>query len=175
MLTTSAIVTGGLTASKIGSEVLITSISSTASSLYKLIKYITNTDHKSLKNIQDTLELLDLEYYINVINKLVNEHNHLSNLKSSVNQALYGLTEILQKIHDELNIIKEAYDKHKNKYLYKYRAFQCKYNIETIKKHKLVLNSRYDILINLLIIYNKTDNKTDNKTIQKKSKLRTTK
>ena len=149
-----------LTASKIGSEILVATISSTASSLYNLIKFISNTNHPSLKNIQETLELLDLEYYINVINKLVNEYDHLSNQIGSIKESLFGVTKILQKIHSELNIVKEAYDKHKNKYFYKWRTFQCKYNIETIKKHKLVLDSRFDMLVKLLIIYKNTYKET---------------
>ncbi len=153
MFTTTAIMAGSLTASKIGSGVLVTTISKTASSLYNLIKFIANTDHPGLKNIQDTLELLDLEYYIKVINKLLNEYGSASDLMGSVKESLFGVEKILQKIHDELIIIKEAYDKHKNKYFYKWRTFQCKYNIETIKKHKLVLNSRFDMLVKLLIIY----------------------
>ena len=104
-----------LTASKIASEILITTMSLTASSLYKLIKFIMNENNQGLKDIQDTLESLDLEYYINVISKLIKEHNHLSDQKSSVNEALLGLTKILQKIHNELIIIKEAYDIHKKK------------------------------------------------------------
>nr|QBK89232.1 MAG: uncharacterized protein LCMiAC02_03270 [Mimivirus LCMiAC02] len=153
MFTTTAIMAGSLTASKIGSGVLVTTISKTASSLYKLIKFIMNTSNPGLKSIQDTLELLDLEYYIKVINKLLNEYGSASDLMGSVKESLFGVEKILQKIHDELIIIKEAYDKHKNKYFYKWRTFQCKYNIETIKKHKLVLNSRFDMLVKLLIIY----------------------
>lgn len=146
-----------LTASKIGSDVLISTISTTASSLYKLIKFIMNTSNPGLKSIQDTLELLDLEHHTNVISKLIKEHNHLSDLKDSVKESMLGVTKILQEIHDELIIIKEAYDKHKNKYFYKWRTFQCKYNIETIKKHKLLLDRRYKTLVDLLILYKQTN------------------
>jgi len=142
-----------LTASRIGTDVLIRTMSTTTSALYELVKFIINTDHPGLKNIQDTLESIDLEHYINVIDKLVTEHDHTSDMKDSVKEALLGVTKILQKIHDELIVIKKAYEKHKNKYFYRWRSFQCKYNIEIIVKHKHILDSRYDMLIKLLIIY----------------------
>ena len=153
MLLTASTIGTTLTASRIGTDVLIKTMSTTTTVLYKLVKFIANTDHPGLKNIQDTLESIDLEYDINVIDKLVTEHDHISDMKDSVKEALLGVTKILQKIHDELHIIKKAYEKHKNKYFYKWRSFQCKYNIETIVKHKEILDSRYDMLIKLLIIY----------------------
>ncbi len=154
MLTTAVGAVGTtLVVSKIGTDVLIKTVSATTSSLYNLIKFITNIDHPGLKDIQDTLESIDLEYDINVIDKLVNEYAHVSEIKKSVKFALDGVEKILQKIHNELDIIKKAFDNHKNKYFSKWRGFHCSCNIKTVVKHKHILDSRYDMLVKLLMIY----------------------
>ena len=138
--------------STMGKEVLLKSMTTVTSKLYALIKFIVSTKHPTLHDIRTAIETTDLRYTISVMDKLVPELSHIYD-KDSVKVALHGVTEILNKIHKELDSIKLAYDTHQQKYFNRWRAFECEYDVDTIKKHKIILDNRYGMLVKLLMIY----------------------
>ena len=141
-------------ASTIGTDIIIKSLTVTTRSVGSLISTIYSYDEPSIIQIKNKLIDIDLEYMVNIIEEVVKDCNKLdkNNIPISITKAIHGVTEILDKIHDELTSINQSIIDHEKKYFHKWRSFNCKYNIQSIKKHKIILDSRYNILIDLLKI-----------------------
>ena len=158
MLSTIAgtVLTGGRTfsiVSTIGTDLIIKTLTTTTSSICTVLTHLTYNDQPSVQDMIDQLKQIDLEHTITVIEELVREQEG-KETHTSVKKALLGVHEILEKIHDELKSVQKAVEYHDSKYFRNWRSFNCSYSIETIKKHKLLLDNRYKILIDLLKIYN---------------------
>lgn len=138
--------------SRIGTDVVIGTLTTTASSVGRLLTYI--TDHPTLgtSEFKRELEDLDLQFFITVLDRLVKEQN-TKDIQDSTKQALLGVNESLTKIQDELNSVKEAIEYHQTKYFASWRSFACP-SLDSIKKHKKILETRYNLLTDLLQIYN---------------------
>lgn len=140
---------------KLGTDVVISAVTTTTSSVIRVLSYITAMDHLGTQDIKNRLVDIDLEFFITVLDQLVKEQKEKIN-KESVKLALVGMNNILEEIHKELNIIKETIEYHQSKYFSSWRSFSnCSYSIDSIKKHKDILHQRYEILTDLLSIYNK--------------------
>lgn len=136
----------------VGTNLIIGTITSTTSSICGVIKYMTLSTNTCINNITDALTSIDLEFTVNIIEELVKEQQD-KELPESVRKALFGLSEILELIHQELHSIKKSIDLHNVKYLNGWRSFCWEGNIETIIKHNTILKHRYNILFELLKIY----------------------
>jgi hypothetical protein len=140
--------------SNIGTDLVLSTISNTTYSMGQMISYFTTNNQYGIDKVVDTLNDIDLEFTIVIIDELIKE---LSNkeLTNSVKKAIIGVNEILEIIHKELDNIKLAIEYHKTKFFCNWRALsydhQC-FNL--IKKHNNILKHRYQILIELLTIYN---------------------
>jgi len=139
--------------SAIGMNVIIKTLTSTTNSICTLITHLTSYDQPGIEKIIKCLKDIDLEFYITVISQLVNEYKDIQ-VNSTIKKALLGVNDILEEINLELTIIKEAIEYHKTKYFSSWRKINCKCNINTIKKHKIILENRYKILVDLLKINN---------------------
>lgn len=139
--------------STIGTDLIIGTITSTTSSIGGMIKYLTINNQPGIKEVISFLNNIDLEFTINIIDQLVKEQTG-KELQDSVKKSLLGVNEILQKIHNELNSIKKSIELHNTKYLNYYRSFVCDLNIDVLGKHNNILKHRYNILFELLKIYN---------------------
>ena len=140
--------------STVGTDFIIKTLTSTTASIASILTHLTYYDQPGVQGIIDELNKIDLEHMVSVIEELVKENN-IEGIKESVKKALLGVNKILENIHNELNSIKEAIDYHQTKYFANYRSFDCKTSINKIKKHKEILDQRYNILIDLLKIYHK--------------------
>lgn len=136
----------------VGTNVIIRTLSTTTSSIGFLISNITTSDKKYLDDVKGFLETMDLEHKVNVVKELVREISG-KDVKDSVKLALLGITEILDKINKELLIIKDATDYHNSKFFGNWRKFDCSCNIETLEKHKKLLDARYSMLLDLVNLY----------------------
>jgi hypothetical protein len=139
---------------KLGTDVIITAVTTSTGAIGRVLGYITSMDHLGVEDIKKKLEDIDLEFFINVLDQLVKEQKDKKTVKS-VKIALIGMNKILEEIHKELNTIKESIEYHQSKYFPSWRSFNCGYNIDSIKKHKDLLYQRYEILTDLLTIYNR--------------------
>lgn len=136
----------------VGTNLIIGTITTTTSSICNMIKYVTLSNHSGINEIVDIVVSIDLEFTVNIIEELVKEQQD-KEVHESVRKALYGLSEILDLIHSELDSIKKAIELHNDKYFNSWRGFSWNGSIETIKKHNLILKHRYSILFELLKIY----------------------
>ncbi|CAH6421835.1 Hypothetical protein KVN_LOCUS523 [uncultured virus] len=138
--------------SSAGTDFIITTVTTTTNSIIGLLKHITAIDQPRVREITESLNKIDLEYNIQVIEQLVIEQKE-KQLPLSLKMALFGVNEILEKIHLELKIIKDAIDYHSTKYFSKWRSFDCSLNIEFIKSNKLLLDNRYEKLMDFLTLH----------------------
>lgn len=142
--------------STVGTDFIIKSMTSTTSSICAVLAGFAYSDEPGMTKIKEDLDKIDLEHTVNVIEELVKEQEceEGKEAHTSVKKALVGVHIILEKIHEELNTIKEAIEYHKTKYLNDWRRFDCSCNIKTIQKHNETLERRYKMLVDLLKIYN---------------------
>lgn len=140
--------------SNIGTDLVLSTITNTTYSIGQMINYFTISDRYGADKVIDTLNDIDLDFTIGIIDELMKELSD-KELNNSVKKAIIGVNEILEIIHKELDNIKLAIEYHKTKYFYNWRSLsydhQC---FDQIKKHNNILKHRYQILIELLTIYN---------------------
>lgn len=135
----------------VGTNLVIGTITTTTSSISSIIRYLMTNEQPGINEITAFLVTSDLEFTIKIIEELVKEQQD-KQLTDSVKYALFGVNEILDQIHSELDGIKDAIDVHKKKYLNSWRVFSYNGNIEKLKGENLILKNRYGILIDLLKI-----------------------
>ncbi len=137
---------------KLGMDVIVGAITKTTTSIGFMIGHIMAIDQPGVIEIQKTLKEIDLEFSIEVLEELVNEHKD-SYAPNSVKKSLDGVNQILINIENELKTIKEAIEYHEQKYFSSWRTFDCSCNVSTIRKNKELLDKRYKVLTDLLKIY----------------------
>jgi hypothetical protein len=138
----------------VGTNIIVGTITTTTSSIGRILSYLTTSSKPGLKDIVSLLGTIDLEFTIGIIDQVVREQNDKP-LHESIKKALLGVNEILNKIHKELETIQIAIDNHQQKYFSSWRSFEWDGNIENLKCHNDILKNRYDMLVNLLKIYSK--------------------
>ena len=90
-----------------------------------------------------------------IIKALVDElNNNNKHVYKYVKISLDSLTEITEKIHIELNKIKEKNDYHNSLYFSSSRTLDCNYYLNNLKKYNILLDKRIDLLTKLLSINN---------------------
>jgi len=138
--------------SNFGTELIITSITTSSKSIISLLNYLSTSNSTYINKTNTDLKKLDLEFVIGVIHQLIIEqNNHINN--DSIKFALHGVSEVLVKTNEELITLKTHYDEHNKKYFNNWRPFS--YDITNINEYHTLLLKRYDMLIKLLQIYNK--------------------
>ena len=149
---------------KLSLDLIIAAISTTTKSITGAISYIYNLDSSmtSVSFIKQSLINLDLDFLVGVIARLTleqehntQEHNTQNNMQDSIKHALDGVNNILTDINKELIILKDAITYHNSKYFVSWRSLDCSSSINLLTSYKNILNSRYNILCNLLQIYKK--------------------
>lgn len=142
--------------SGVGTSLIINTITTTTSSIGSVIKYLVTSGQPGIGDLTNILIGIDLEFTISIIHQLVKEQEN-KQLNESVKHALVGVSEILEKINKELDSIKKAVEYHNSKYMSIWRSFSWDGNIIILKSHNEILKHRYNLLFELLKIYNKTN------------------
>jgi len=137
---------------KISIETVVAMITASTRSINTIIGTIVSNNN--INFIKQDLVDLDLDFLVSVISQLVKEQEN-DNPRESVKYSLISLNNILLEINKELLIMKESVDYHNKKFFSSWRSLDCSININLLKQHKIILNSRYKILSNLLQIYKK--------------------
>lgn len=135
----------------LGMEVIGKTINVTTSSIGGLVSHFMKMDQPDIMDFKKTLEEIDLDFKISVLEELVKEQTGQAPI--SVKKALFGVNDVLVKIDAELKTIKDAFEYHQTKYLNGWRRFDCSCNVETIKKHSRLLDDRSRVFTDLLKIY----------------------
>ena len=136
----------------ISTNFAIDSVKNSTKSILNLSHYIISSDKPQYTQVKSELESLDIYNSVCIIYELVAEQKINDKLQNSTKRAIISVNDILSKIEDELNTIKNAMVKHEKKYFNKWRQFDCSINIETIKKHEKVLFKRYKLLRDIIMV-----------------------
>lgn len=136
----------------LSTNLIVNTIATSVSSIYQIINYLVQTKSANTNDILNVITEIDLEFTINIIEELINEHQN-EELHESIKKTLCAINEILEQIHEILNSVRHAIDVHNSKYLNGWRKFYWDGDIETIKKYNSILKHRYSILFELLKIY----------------------
>lgn len=132
-------------------DILIQTIRGTSGTIIQTIKYITsNSNNIDLSILIRELQIFDLENKINIINQFIEEIENRKNIKESIKYSILSVHEILEKIKEELDLIKKDIEYHMTKYLNSWRSLNCDDKIVNIKLHNEILDKRFDLLIKLL-------------------------
>lgn len=139
------------------STIIVKTVAATTNSIYTLIKYIINSNEPLYKNVQHEITLLDLEFYIGIVNELIKEYDSFicgnSDNNLLVSKAIVGVNDIMEKIYIELEKIGDCIKYHNSKWFNTYRTFNCDSNIQQLKEYKTILDKRYGVLIDLLKLH----------------------
>ena len=137
----------------LGTDLIITTITATTSSIGSMIGYLTTNKNPGIFDVNNILISTDLDFTIGIIEQIVREQEGKP-LNESIKKALIGVNNILEAIHYELDSIKKAIENHKTKYFSSWRSFSWNGTIDSLKKHSDILKHRYSILFELLKISN---------------------
>lgn len=148
------LITSPTVVASVGTNLIVGTITTTASSIGSLIKYLTTNTSPGINDILTFLISIDLEFTIGIVEQVVKELDQ-ENINESLRKAIFGVNEILTLIHQELASIKTAIEEHNAKYFNGWRAFKWTGNLENIKKHNEIFKHRYGILFELVRIMNK--------------------
>jgi transposase len=136
----------------ISTNFAIDSVKKSTSSILNLSNYIISSDKPQYSQVKSELESLDIYNSVYIIFELVLEQQKYDNLPNSTKRSIISVNDILSKIEDELNTIKNAMIIHEKKYFNKWRQFDCSINIDIIKKHEKILFKRYKLLRDLIMV-----------------------
>lgn len=106
------IVAVGMVAKTVGPEIIVRSITGAASGIVSGIKYFVSSpsNRKDVKDIQDLIEHLDIEAEVKVIEAYVKDYQN-TDQKEAVSIALENLENIINRLHKEIDAIKEKVER----------------------------------------------------------------
>tara|TARA_B100000963_G_scaffold303858_1_gene277460 strand:+ start:1393 stop:1860 length:468 start_codon:yes stop_codon:yes gene_type:complete len=136
--------------SGLSTDLLVQTIKTTSSGIISTIKFISTYNTIDISILKKDLETIDLENKINIINKFIEEIESIKNIKESIKSSIKSVHDILEKINNELELIKEDIKYHQTKYFNSWRSIYCDEKIENIKCHNIILDKRFDLLMKLL-------------------------
>jgi len=113
--------------------------------LYNTLGYITygKTSNADIETIKSTLNSLDLEVNIKIINEFIMKKD-----KTDTELILEnGLNDIITKINKQLENINNAILNHQLKWFSSYRSFNVSSNMTELKELSTILNNRLQMLI----------------------------
>lgn len=132
---------------------IIKTLTVTTRSIYDMIRYISSSNEPKLQEVIGDIKQLDIEFSVSVIENFIKEYEH-ENLSDAIKRAMLGVNESLEVINEQLISIKELIHEHNSKYFSSWRSIDCSENMSKIKDAKHILNSRYKILMTLMMIFN---------------------
>lgn len=125
-------------------------VTNTSTSLITHISHLSKDDHESLDNFQKQIRKIDLEHKIKLVHALFTDLNRKDIHSHTIKEAVLGLHDILEKIFDELHLVKDKIDNHRTLWFRSLRTVDYKDNLHKIEESKLILDGRYKDLVNLL-------------------------
>ena len=136
----------------VGTDVVVKTLTASSTSIINIITHLSTTEFPNSESIKKALLETDIELKMKVINSLVNDLKKKINLAEAINIALGSLAETTEKIHNQLDLIKDKIEYHKLKYFQTWRNLNCDENLNNIKKLNNILDKRLDLLTKILSI-----------------------
>ena len=137
----------GVVSTEIITSVITKSIKSTISNISTLL---THTSIPEIHNVKNEIEILDIKNKLEIMHSLIKELNDIE-LKEFHRIAIKSLNNLVNEIDQVLIKLNKIIFYNKKKYFYSWRSINIT-NIKIIKDKTLLLNKKFDDLINLLSI-----------------------
>ena len=135
-------------------SILVNMLTSTIKSIYGYTNFITTTDKSNCDKITSEIHKMDLTFTTNILEHVIKENTD-DNMCESLKYAIMGVNDILEIIELELYKIKVDINNHKCKYFNYWRSLDCDNSVKIIRRNKLLLDKRHDVLLNILKLNNK--------------------
>jgi len=150
MAVVSTILFGKQIISMVGGDILLNTITYSASNIYSILTKLTRLREKN--DITEYLMQSDLEKTLIVIDTLIKSMVN-KKLSSPIRVAIQNLTDILAITEKELNDIHEKLEYNESLYVLRsWRSYDCTLNLDRIKQYAQLLDKRLDLVIKLFSI-----------------------
>ena len=93
-------------------------------------------------------------------NSLPSKGSDSSN-ENAINFCLDNLHDMIIRIREDLKQLKTLIDYHKSKWFHSMRSLDVRTQLTNLKLHTQLLDSRYELFVKTLTIYNILDNKDE--------------
>jgi len=130
----------------IGKDVILQTINKTCSSIIVILNYLIY-DCNNFSEIKQTIELLDINNKISVINLIIEENIEKYSDKKSINLVFNSIKQILELLNDELFSLKNKIEGHKKLYFSNFRKINLENEMKSINNHNNILDKRFNLLI----------------------------
>ena len=136
--------------SLVGTDIIGKTLTTTTKSIVNIIYHLTTTEYPNSEAIKYFISDSDIEVKMKIIKALVDNLNKKINITEYVKISLESLTEITEKIHYELDKIKNKIEYHKSLYFSNWRSLNCDNNLKNLVKYNDLLDKRIDMLTKML-------------------------
>lgn len=156
MMNTGTLILGTKIASMVGlvgTDIIGKTITTTTKSIANLIYHLTTTEYPNSVSVKYFISDSDIEIKMKIIKALVDDLEKKKNSSEYVKISLESLHEITEKIHYELDKIKNKIEYHKSLYFNYWRSLDCDINLKNLKKYNDLLDKRIDLLTKMLSIH----------------------
>lgn len=137
--------------------IVYTSVSEITINIMKIKSYKSKT-----LDIKTKIDELDLIYKITIINDYINDIDEVIVNKKFINYAITGIVEVLEIIKKDVELLYKELDYLNNSWHYTtigWIYYYEKIDINKLKNNISILESRFEMLIKLLMTHNKNNDK----------------
>lgn len=141
---------------KVVLPMFIDNIANISTKIYSL----KNSSSEMSKEIKNELNDTDLEHTIIVIGNFLNEISENAYKSTAIHINLCGIYDVLHEINEELYKINEEIEYTKTSwyhYTLGWMYFKSQLNVDNIKRLVKLLNSRYKMLLNMMMVHKITE------------------
>ncbi len=137
--------------------------SETTKGMLNKIWDIMNESHPDLVEIVAPLDIISKVKLIETLIRDINDEIKVQHTKipKSLELSIQQLNDIVEKIHTNLNNIKNGIEYHKTLWFSSFRALGYLEDIEKLKKNNSILDTRLDHLIKIIMLFQKSEKKND--------------
>ena len=135
-----------------GTDIIIKTISFTASNIYYLTTKIiskskSNKKINNLEQVEKELDLLEtIKIYDSWVTELKNKKSEFLNNSPTIKISIEAINASLDDLHKILLIIDKKVHEHENKYFNKWKTLDLDEDINELKFKKKILDSRFEML-----------------------------
>jgi hypothetical protein len=144
----------------LGRQIVSQAITDASCSIYSSIGDVFHHTH----SIDKVLFTLDINNKIKAMellcNSLPSKGSDSSN-ENAINFCLDNLHDMIIRIREDLKQLKTLIDYHKSKWFNSMRSLDVRTQLTNLKLHTQLLDSRYELFVKTITVYNMLDNKDE--------------
>jgi hypothetical protein len=133
--------------------------SETTKGMLNTIWDIINENHPDTIEVIASFDIISKVKLIETIIRDVNDEIKVQNteIPKSMELSIQQLNDIIDKIHKNLNNIKDGIEYHKTLWFSSFRSIGYLEEVEKLKKNNVILDTRLDQLIKIIMLFRKKE------------------